>query len=107
MSENLPAETEASLRREQEEHAYQVALLQLEAQERDRQREREHEEKLSNASLYALTIVSVCLLLFFVAAFYFRQQETVIEIVKALCYVGSGGIGGYAVGRGRKNGNTE
>lgn len=95
---------ELALRERQEEHSYSYSLRLLDAQKEDRKETREKGIEFLkwkwSFSLGALAVVSFL----FGWALYLDKEALVIEVVKVVVLVASGGIGGYSWGKskGRK-----
>ena len=88
---------EQSVRRQEVENAHEYALKLLDAQLVDRQRERESSKNHLTTGGWFVMVIVLALIGGICYALYLNKDQLVIELVKAIIFIVSGGIGGYSL----------
>lgn len=78
---------------------YKYAENVISAQAQDRANEREHQRRLQRARMIFASILVFLLAGFLGYALHLDKDQIALEIIKAIAFIGAGGMGGYAIGR--------
>ncbi len=87
---------ELELRKREQEATRQYAEKALEMQAQDRREDRTFHRGLSAKLFGFLITVLLIVVAGFCYALYLNKDQVVMEIVKAVVYLGAGGVGGYS-----------
>lgn len=90
---------EIELRKQSDSNAHAYAKAALEANIKDREAERSHVASITNHRFIFLAIIIILLICSFCFALYINKDQIVMEIIKAIMFFGTGGLGGYAWGK--------
>lgn len=82
-------------------HEYAIAALQANTNERESERKYNSTREKYRYFFGSLTIFLLVIL--FCVALFLNKDQIVIEIIKAILFVSSGAIGGYALGKKKVN----
>lgn len=88
---------EQVIRKQEIENTHEYSLKLLDAQLADRQRERESSKSHLTTAGYFTTIIVIAIIGGICYALYLNKDQLVIELVKAIIFIVSGGIGGYSL----------
>ena len=89
---------EIELRKQTDKNQFEYAKLALDAQANDTSEERAHESKQHGRKLIFAGIMAGALIAFLVYSLHTGKDHIVLEILKAIVFLASGGAGGYALG---------
>jgi hypothetical protein len=90
---------EIDLRKQNDHNAHDYAKAALEANVKDREAERNHVANTTKFCYIFAGIVIFFLMVLFCFALYLNKDVIVMEIIKAIMFFGTGGIGGYALAK--------
>lgn len=94
------------LEKQKDDHAFEWAKKSIDAQVVDREKQRAfHLRGRRNVFIFA-TIIVVLFVGLLISALMMNKDQVVMEIIKAVIFITTGGAGGYAVGR-NKGGSSE
>ena len=79
--------------------SYKYASEVVQAQVKDREDERIHLRETRRDKLFFAILIIVILAGFLVYALHANKDQIALEIIKAIAFLGAGGLGGYAIGR--------
>lgn len=90
------------------EYDHEYALKALDAQIKDREGIRQHQSSNTKFSYAFATLILIGLFCLFGVAIRYNKDQIVMEILKAIMYVGAGALGGYSWGlKGKKSADTD
>lgn len=85
-------------------NSHEFSLASLQAQKEDRSEQRIHEARNTKNFLWFSLAIIVGLFILFGLAMKYNKDQIVMEIIKAILYIGSGALGGYSWGsKGKKS----
>lgn len=90
-------QTEQELWKRELETAHEYSLRVLEAELLDRQREREHHRSTNITASILVAFLSLLLAAGICYALYLNKDQLVMEFLKAILYLVTGGVGGYSL----------
>ncbi len=96
---------EIDLKKQSDNNAHDYAKAALDANIKDRTEERKHAADVIKLRYIFSGIIIVGLIIFLGFALSQDKDQIVMEIIKAIMFFCTGGIGGYAVGKRAKNNN--
>jgi len=89
------------LKKQTDSNSFEFAKTSLAANAKDREEQRKHSQSITKYILVFSGIVVLLFAAFLSIALYLNKDQIAIEIVKAIIYIASGGLGGYALGQKR------
>lgn len=84
------------LRKSNDQNNYSYAMAALKANQEDREASRIHFSTYNKYWIFAFIVMIILLSVIFVVAIIYNKDQLVMEIVKAIVYLGAGGLGGYS-----------
>ncbi len=93
---------ELEIRKQANEFSHEYATAALQANKEDRECSRRHEATVINNRYIFSGIVLLFLMSLVGFALYLNKDQIVLEAMKAILFFGSGGIGGYAYAKNKK-----
>lgn len=93
---------EIELRKQADNNNYEYAKKSLDVQAKDMEASRNATLKFRTQQYIFSSFVLLVILIFLGIALYLGKDQIVIEIIKAVIFLGVGGIGGYSYGRTEK-----
>jgi len=93
----ITRQTVQELRRRQIETTHEYSLKLLDAEFLDRQREREHLRAASFTASMLVGFLSLLLTAAICYALYLNKDQLVMEFLKAILFLVTGGVGGYSL----------
>jgi hypothetical protein len=93
----ITGQTEPELRRLQLETSHEYSLKLLDAKLLDRQREREHKKSASTTAGILIAFLSLLLTAGICYTLYLNKDQLVLEFLKAILFIATGGVGGYSL----------
>ena len=93
----VSSQIEQELRRRQVEIAHEYSLKIVEAKLLDKQREREHQRSMNTSSGMFVAFLSLLLTAGICYALYLNKDQLVMEFLKAILFIVTGGLGGYSL----------
>lgn len=101
-------EKELDHSRQSMEYDHEYSLKSLDAQVKDRESMRKHESSNTKFRYTFAAIIIIGLFVLFIVAIKNNKDQIVMEILKAIIYVGVGALGGYSWGtKWKKSTNTD
>lgn len=101
----ITRQTEQEIKRREIETGHEYSLKLLDAQLMDRQRDREYFKSTNINGSIVVGFLGVLLVAAFCYALYLNKDQVVMEFLKAILFLVTGGVGGYSlkVVRGNKS----
>ena len=96
-SDIITSQTDQELRRRQVEIVHEYSLKIIDAELLDKQREREHQRSLNTSSAMLVAFLSLLLAAGICYALYLNKDQLVMEFLKAILFLVTGGVGGYSL----------
>ena len=93
---------ELNLKKQEDEHSFQFAQQALSAQIEDRKEQRGFHLKTRKLVYIFATIVSVLFIAFLVFTLAMGKDQITMELIKAVIFIATGSVGGYAIGKLRR-----
>jgi len=93
----LIRQQDQEIKKREIENSHEYALKVLEAQLVDRQREREQTKSTLSTSGCIISVITLFIVAGICYALYLNKDQLVIEVVKAIVYIITGGLGGYSI----------
>ena len=93
---------EFSLRKQSEDHQFEFAKTALDAKIKNENHGRHHQRLQLVIVCAFVLLLFVCILGFMGYAMHSGNQQIALEIIKAIVFLLSGGLGGYAFGQRRR-----
>lgn len=90
---------ELELKKQTDANSYEYAIKALDANVLDRQSERNHNQSVAKGRYIFAGVVIVALFILFAIALFLNKDAIVMEIIKAILYITTGGIGGYSLAK--------
>lgn len=90
---------EIEFRKLNEENGFKYAHAALETNAKDRDEERKHKKSVVRYILIFSGLLILMLFAFLSIAIFLNKDQLAYEIIKAILFFGSGGIGGYFFGK--------
>jgi len=94
---------ELELQQQNNNNAHIYANAALQANKEDRESARNHEIKINKNRYVFCGIALICLFILIGFALYMNKDKIVMEALKAVLYFSTGGIGGYAYAKSKKD----
>ncbi len=91
----ISRQTEQELRKRELETTHEYSVRLLDAEFLDRQREREHQRSTSFNASMLIAFLSLLLAAGICYALYLNKDQLVMEFLKAILFIVTGGVGGY------------
>ena len=96
-NEILTSQTEQELRRLEIETTHEYSLKFLDAQLLDKQRDRDHQRSMNINGGLLVAFLSLLLAAGICYALYLNKDQLVMEFLKAILFIVTGGLGGYSL----------
>jgi hypothetical protein len=93
----ISRQTEQELRKRHLETTHEYSLKLLDAEFLDRQREREHQKSANITAGILVAFLSLLLAAGICYALYLNKDQLVMEFLKAILFLVTGGVGGYSL----------
>ena len=93
----ITSQTEQELRRLEIETIHEYSLKLLDGRLLDNQREREHQRSMNISSGMLVGFLSLLLAAGICYALYLNKDQLVMEFLKAILFIVTGGLGGYSL----------
>ena len=90
-------QAEQEIRRREIETSHEYSLRFLDAELLDRQRDREHQKSTKINSSIVLGFLGALVAAAFCYALYLNKDQVVMEFLKAVLFLVTGGVGGYSL----------
>lgn len=90
---------EMELRKQTDSNSFEFAKASLTANIKDREEQRKYFQSITKYVLGFSAVVFLLFAVFLSIALYLNKDQIAMEIVKAIIYIASGGLGGYALGQ--------
>lgn len=87
------------LQKQTDQHSFQYAKDALVENAKDRDAQRKYHKSILRESYFFASFIILIFFIFMAIALYFNKDDLAKEIVRAIIYLGSGGIGGYFWGK--------
>lgn len=94
---SLLTHTDQELKKRELETTHEYSLRVLDAEFLDRQREREHQRFTNITASTLVAFLSLLLAAGICYALYLNKDQFVLEFLKAILYLVTGGVGGYSL----------
>lgn len=94
---DLTHQSEQEIRMREIENNHEYSLRLLDAQLVDRQRDREHQRSTNISSSVIVGFLSFLLTAAICYALYLNKDQLVMELLKAVLFLVTGGVGGYSL----------
>jgi hypothetical protein len=91
------SQTQQEIRRREIEIGHEYSLRVMDAQLIDRQRDREYQRWTNIAGSVVIAFLSVLVAAAFCYALYLNKDQVVMEFLKAVLFLVTGGVGGYSL----------
>lgn len=98
---------ELSLQKQLDDHNYEFSKQALGTQAQDRKEQREHDKYLKKGKYILTFLLAFLVSAIIIVALYLGKDTVAIEIIKAICFVIAGGLGGYGIGKGHTPKNVD
>ena len=106
-SEAESKKEEIEFRKLEESHAFEYASTALKTQADDRKDERGHIGRIINKTYILAGLIILMFTIFLIIALFLNKEQIVMEIIRAVVYILTGGAGGFAIGRVIRRRNVE
>lgn len=93
----ITRQTEQELRKRYLETTHEYSLKLLDAEFLDRQREREHQKSANITAGILVVFLSLLLAAAICYALHLNKDQLVMEFLKAILFIVTGGVGGYSL----------
>lgn len=97
---------EIDLRKQNDSNTHEYAKAALEANVKDREAERSHMQNTMKHRYVFAAIIIILLTALFCFALHLGKDNIVMEIIKAIMFFGTGGLGGYAYAKNNSKENS-
>jgi hypothetical protein len=94
---------EIEFRKQSEQNNYEYGKQALAANERDRESQRNHTTKSLINSYIFYGIIVFLILVFLSLCIFLNKDQLVSECIKAILYIGTGGLGGFGLAKMKKD----
>lgn len=94
---------ELDIKQQNDNNMLEYSKAALQANKEDRQAERVHAAKISSSRNRFTLAAIICILVFVSYALYLDKDQIVMEALKAVLYIGVGGLGGYSYAKTKKD----
>lgn len=91
--------TELELQKQEDIHNFEFGKIALDSQIQDRKQQRDHQKKIRLLSYIFVFLINRAVIALTGYALSLNKDAIASEIIKAVCYVMAGGIGGYGIGK--------
>jgi hypothetical protein len=98
---------ELEFKKQQDSNSFEFGKLSLEAQARDRGHEREFAHKKTAYTYWLVGAVCFGIGAVIICAMYFGDKDVAMEIIKAIFYALTGGVGGYGIAKSTNKNQSE
>lgn len=92
-------EKELVLHKQKDDNSFEYAKKALVVQKEDRSEDRIHKQKLRRDTYILICVLALMIAVIIWYSIAIGKTEIAMEIIKAIVFLGSGGAGGYAVGK--------
>jgi len=100
-------EKELKLRKQQDDHSYEYAKTALSAQIQDNESHRNYLKSKRRNYFYFIIGLVIIISALVCYAMALNKDHIALEIIKAVIFFSTGGLGGYAIGKSAKKSNPE
>lgn len=90
---------ELALKKQADNNTFEYSKAALDANVKDREAEREHAKTTIKYWYIFASVITIVFFIFLGCALYLNKEQIALEIIKAIIFLASGGIGGYAYGK--------